>query len=90
VLGATDFDDLACPADRPGILRGDRVMVEFSDGVDVREAEKVAELAPYIEVALASKDYMQSLTVLEMKEGPLASVAKCCSQVSELANFEGP
>ena len=30
VPGVTDYGDFARPTDRPGILRGDEVMVEFA------------------------------------------------------------
>jgi alkanesulfonate monooxygenase SsuD/methylene tetrahydromethanopterin reductase-like flavin-dependent oxidoreductase (luciferase family) len=42
------------------------VMPEFKAEVDAREAKKAAELAPYIEAALARKIYMQPLTDAEI------------------------
>ena len=42
-------------------LFADTVMPEFAKDVEAREAAKAAELAPYIEAALARKSYMQPL-----------------------------
>jgi len=42
-------------------LFGDQVLPEFVDGRDEREAKKAAELAPYIEAALARKQKMPEL-----------------------------
>ena len=42
-------------------LFAEKVMPEFTKDVEAREAKKAAELAPYIEAALARKSYMQPL-----------------------------
>jgi len=42
-------------------LFGDQVLPEFVEGREEREAKKAAELAPYIEAALARKQKMQPL-----------------------------
>jgi alkanesulfonate monooxygenase SsuD/methylene tetrahydromethanopterin reductase-like flavin-dependent oxidoreductase (luciferase family) len=42
-------------------LFADRVMPEFKKDVAAREAKKAEELAPYIEAALARKDWMEPL-----------------------------
>ena len=42
-------------------LFADKVMPDFTKDVEEREAKKAAELAPYIEAALARKTYMQPL-----------------------------
>jgi len=48
------------------------VMPEFARDVEAREAEKVAELAPYIEAALARKRYMKAP---EKEETPVVKAA---------------
>ena len=42
-------------------LFAESVMPEFVKDVEEREAAKAAELAPYIEAALARKEYMEPL-----------------------------
>jgi len=42
-------------------LFADTVMPEFTKDVEIREAQKAEELAPYIEAALARKNFMQPL-----------------------------
>lgn len=63
-------------------LFAETVMPEFSAEVEEREARKAAELAPFIEAALARKNYMQPL---EEDEVPVVKASVKAASFDALA-----